>query len=134
SGHVPPAAMQAALADFIGEGHYGGHVRRMRALYAERRSVVLSALEDELSPFLRAAPGEGGLQLSAFLPESADDRALAEAAMKAGLHVSPLSLYRLEEGRPGLYMGYASVPEAELKHAAASLADVLRAAGAPRYP
>lgn len=134
SGHVPPATMQAALADFIGEGHYGGHVRRMRALYAERRSVVLSALEGELSPFLRAAPGEGGLQLSAWLAENADDRSLADAAMKAGLHVSPLSLYRLEDGRPGLYMGYASVPEAELERAAASLAGILRAAGAPRFP
>lgn len=133
SGHVPPAAMQAALADFIGEGHYGGHVRRMRALYAERRAVVLDAIGDELSPWLRAAPGEGGLQLSAFLPEGADDRRLAAAAMEAGIHVSPLALYRLEQGRPGLYMGYASVPEAELKRAAADLAGVLDAAGAPRY-
>lgn len=133
SGHVPPAAMQAALADFIGEGHYGGHVRRMRALYAERRSIVLDALANELSPWLRAAPGEGGLQLSAFLPEDADDRALAAAAMKAGIHVSPLALYRLERGRPGLYMGYASVPEADLKRAAVNLAGVLRTAGAPRH-
>ncbi|WP_421861571.1 PLP-dependent aminotransferase family protein [Parvibaculum sp.] len=134
SGHVPPAAMQAALADFIGEGHYGGHVRRMRALYAERRSIVLDALANELSPWLRAAPGEGGLQLSAFLPEDADDRALAAAARKASIHVSPLALYQMERGRPGLYMGYASVPEADLKRAAVNLAGVLRAAGAPRYP
>lgn len=134
SGHVPPAAMQAALADFIGEGHYGGHVRRMRALYAERRSVVLAALDNELSPWLRAAPGEGGLQLSAFLPAKADDAVLAGAAREAGIHVSPLSLYRLEQGRPGLYMGYASIPEADLKRAAAALASILEAAGAPRHP
>ena len=134
TGHVPPASLQAALADFIGEGHYGSHVRRMRSLYAERRSIVLSALENELSPYLRAAPGEGGLQLSAFLADGANDGAICEEAAKAGLHVSPLSFYRLEEGRPGLYMGYASVPEAELKHAAASLAGVLHAAGAPRFP
>lgn len=133
SGHVPPAAMQAALADFIGEGHYGGHVRRMRALYAERRAIVLDAIGNELSPWLKAAPGEGGLQLSAFLPEDADDRRLAAAAMEAGIHASPLALYRLEQGRPGLYMGYASVPEAELKRAAAKLAGVLETAGAPRY-
>jgi GntR family transcriptional regulator/MocR family aminotransferase len=133
SGHVPPPAMQAALADFIGEGHFGSHVRRMRALYAERRAIVLDAIGNELSSWLRPAPGEGGLQLSAFLPEGADDRGLAAAAMEAGIHVSPLALYRLEQGRPGLYMGYASVPEAELKRAAAKLAGVLKAAGAPRY-
>lgn len=133
TGHVPPTAIQAALADFIGEGHFGGHVRRMRALYAERRNVLLRSLKNELSPWLRAAPGEGGLQLSAFLPETADDRAVAKAASEAGIHVSPLSLYRLEEGRPGLYIGYASVPEAELAKSAQALAAILKAAGCPRH-
>ncbi len=133
TGHVPPTAVQAALADFIGEGHFGGHVRRMRALYAERRNILLRSLENELSPWLRAAPGEGGLQLSAFLPETADDRAMAKAASEAGIHVSPLSLYRLEEGRPGLYMGYASVPEAELAKSAQGLAAILKTAGCPRH-
>lgn len=133
TGHVPPAAIQAALADFIGEGHFGGHVRRMRALYAERRNILLRALDNELAPWLRAAAGEGGLQLSAFLPETADDRAMAKAAAQGGVHVSPLSLYRLEPGAPGLYMGYASVPEPDLTRAAAKLAEILKTAGCPRY-
>ena len=132
TGHVPPSTVQAALADFIGEGHYGGHVRRMRALYAERRALLQKALDDELAPWLEAAPGEGGLQLSAFLANGADDAAMARAAAEADIHVSPLSLYRLESGRPGLYMGYASVPEAEIGKAATHLAGVLAKAGCPR--
>ena len=132
TGHVPPSTVQAALADFIGEGHYGGHVRRMRALYAERRALLLKALDSELAPWLEAAPGEGGLQLSAFLADGADDAAMARAAADADIHVSPLSLYRLESGRPGLYMGYASVPEAEIGKAATRLAGVLAKAGCPR--
>ncbi|MBX3493596.1 MAG: PLP-dependent aminotransferase family protein [Parvibaculum sp.] len=132
TGHVPPATVQGALADFIGEGHYGGHVRRMRALYAERRALLLKALDNELAPWLEAAPGEGGLQLSAFLADSADDTAMARAAAEADIHISPLSLYRLETGRPGLYMGYASVPEAEIGKAATRLAGLLAKAGCPR--
>jgi len=134
TGHVPPSTVQAALADFIGEGHYGGHVRRMRALYAERRALLLKALNDDLAPWLEAAPGEGGLQLSAFLADGADDAAMARAAAEADIHVSPLSLYRLESGRPGLYMGYASVPETEIGKAATRLAEVLTRAGCPRRP
>jgi GntR family transcriptional regulator / MocR family aminotransferase len=133
TGHVPPSAVQAALADFIGEGHFGSHVRRMRALYAGRRACLIRALEGELSPWLTVAPGEGGLQLSAFLPDGANDRAIAAAATQAGLFISPLALYRLEEGRPGLYMGYASVPEAALERAAIELADILRTENCPRF-
>lgn len=133
SGHVPPAAVQAALADFIGEGHFGGHVRRMRARYAARRACLLTALDNELAPFLRAAPGEGGLQLSAFLADGADDNALAAAASRAGIHVSALSTYRMEPGRPGLYMGYASVPEVAIEEATKKLAQILRAAHCPIF-
>ncbi len=133
TGHVPSAAIQAALADFITEGHYGAHVRRMRTLYAERRACLLAELEGRLAPWLRAATGEGGLQFSAFLPEGTDDWAIASAATAAGLVISPLSLYRLEQGRPGLYMGYASIPEAALKRGAMKLAAVLRAANCPTF-
>ncbi|MBX3505035.1 MAG: PLP-dependent aminotransferase family protein [Parvibaculum sp.] len=133
TGHVPPAAVQAALADFIAEGHYGAHVRRMRAIYAARRACLMESLDNELAPWLRAAPGEGGLQLAAFLPDGADDRAIAAAAMEAGIHVTPLSLYRLEAGRPGLYMGYAAIPEPALKRAARDLAGILAASSCPTH-
>ena len=133
SGHVPPSAIQAALADFIVEGHYGSHVRRMRALYAERRACLIRGIEGELSPWLKLAPGEGGLQLAAFLPEGADDRAIAATAADAGLFLSPLALYRLEQGRPGLYMGYASVPESALISAIRQLAGLLQNGNCPRY-
>ena len=38
----PPTLEQAILADFILEGHFGHHVRRMRQIYA-RRSHALYA-------------------------------------------------------------------------------------------
>lgn len=133
SGHVPPPAMQAALADFIGEGHFGGHIRRMRGRYAERRASLLHALENELAPYLRAAPGEGGLQLSAYLPDQADDKALATAAAAGGIHVGALSTYRLTSGRPGLYMGYASIPERAIARGTRKLAQILRDARSPTF-
>lgn len=59
--HGPPAVVQAALADFMNEGHYGARVRRMRALYADRRACLLAALDHHLggalAPWLRLAPG-----------------------------------------------------------------------------
>ena len=44
TGQQVPAADQAALADFITEGHFAAHVRRMRALYATRRAHLVASL------------------------------------------------------------------------------------------
>ena len=37
----PPTLYQAVLADFLGEGHFGRHIRRMRLLYRERRAALV---------------------------------------------------------------------------------------------
>ena len=38
-----PLLEQAVLCDFITEGHFGRHLRRMREVYAERLSVLLES-------------------------------------------------------------------------------------------
>lgn len=38
-----PTVEQAALADFITEGHFARRIRRMRALYAERQAALVDA-------------------------------------------------------------------------------------------
>src|SRR5262249_59285475 len=43
-----PLLPQLALCDFIAEGHFARHLRRMRVLYAERREALLGALRPEL--------------------------------------------------------------------------------------
>lgn len=39
---------QATLAQFIHEGHYAAHIRRMRLLYARRRALLTSLIEQHL--------------------------------------------------------------------------------------
>ena len=95
TGHQVPAAEQAALADFITEGHFASHVRRMRALYAVRREHLVAALRRRLSGLLEVVPSEGGMQLAATLAPGVDDAAASRAAGRRGprraaaLDVSP---------------------------------------------
>src|SRR5207244_4911249 len=42
STHHPPLLEQAVLCDFITEGHFARHIRRMREIYAERLQVLLA--------------------------------------------------------------------------------------------
>ena len=53
TGQFAPLFTQAALADFINEGHFARHLRRMRRLYSTRRQYFMEICEDYLSPWLR---------------------------------------------------------------------------------
>lgn len=126
TGMTPAAVVQAALADFIHEGHFAAHIRRMRTLYAERRQCLSQTIERDLAPWLHIAPGEGGLQLAGLMAQDADDRAVSEAAKSAGIHVTPLSNYCLGPcAQPGLHMGYAGISDVQMKRAAKTLATIL---------
>lgn len=126
TGHVPAPIVQAALAEFISEGHFGTHVRRMRTLYAARRSALLDAIERDLAGFLTPAKCDGGMQLVARLKAGMDDRRSSGIAASAGIQVAPLAPYYL--GKPqlsGFHMGFAGIPEARIAKSAKRLAGAL---------
>jgi len=126
TGHGVNADLQAALADFLGEGHFAAHVRRMRGLYADRQARLVRALHRRLGDVLEVAPRDGGMQLPAFLPAGVDDVAASNAAEAEGVIAAPLSLYHLEApDRGGFYLGYAGVPEREITAGVERLARAL---------
>ena len=119
-------ADQAVLADFISEGHYSTHLRRMRTRYAQRQTLLRQAIADTLGADWPTSTQEAGLHLVMHLPDHADDVALAAAAAQRGIALRPLSRYYMA-GPPkqGLLFGYACVPEAEIAPAFAKLTDLL---------
>jgi GntR family transcriptional regulator/MocR family aminotransferase len=133
TGHDAPLAIQAAAADFIAEGHYASHLRRMRALYADRLMAFSTLLNEQLGHVLELGPVNAGMQLTAYLPQSVDDRDLARRAEEAGINLSALSTYYLREcPQPGLLLGYAGVPEAEMRAGVEVLRQLLPAEEARR--
>lgn len=130
SGQFAPLLTQAALADFMNEGHFTRHLRRMRRLYAERRLYFLAAAERHLGRWLRFHPTEAGIQVVGIFRNACDDRAVAKAVLDRGINVSPLSIqYRHGEARSGLVMGFAAVDalatERGMERLRAALAEVL---------
>jgi GntR family transcriptional regulator/MocR family aminotransferase len=122
----PPALAQAVLADFIADGHFGAHLRRMRGVYAERRMTLLDAVEMEIGARLRLGPSDTGLHVAAWLPAGADDRRVSKAAAARGLHLPPLSRYHLETpSAPGLMLSYATVPTEAISRGVRTLREVL---------
>jgi GntR family transcriptional regulator/MocR family aminotransferase len=121
-----PSVTQAALADFIDGGHFARHVRRTRALYAERQAVLVRAARRTLGGLLEVAPAEAGMHLMGWLPAGVDDRAAARAALARAVDVPPLSAYRARPtrlaDRGGLMLGYAAYPPREIDEACGRLA------------
>ncbi|MBI0330546.1 MocR-like pyridoxine biosynthesis transcription factor PdxR [Burkholderia plantarii] len=120
---------QAVLAEFIAEGHFVSHIRKMRALYGLRRQTLLDVLARRYGDALPAMGGDAGLHLVMRLPDGADDHAVARAALERDIVVRALSGYYADASRaaPGLLLGYACVHEGEIGAAFDTLARAIDA-------
>jgi GntR family transcriptional regulator/MocR family aminotransferase len=125
----PPSFLQGVLADFIRDGHFARHLRRMRLLYGERRRALVQALRQELPGPLQLFGENAGMHLLAVLPRGWRDRPIAERAAREGLWVMPLSdLYLGRASREGFVLGYGDVPASDIPAAVRRLRSILESA------
>jgi GntR family transcriptional regulator/MocR family aminotransferase len=120
--------LQATLADFMAEGHFASHIRKMRVLYAERLQLLQQSIHRHFGEQMTITGGEAGLHLTLSLPHGSDDKLIAEEARREGIIVRPLSTYYMspKSARCGLLLGYASVPNEGIAPAFDKLAQVIR--------
>jgi GntR family transcriptional regulator / MocR family aminotransferase len=130
-----PAVEQVVLADFLEEGHFARHVRRMRALYASRQEVLVEAARRELRGLLEVETSPAGLHLVGWLPEGMDDQEAARAAEAHGVDVQPISAFCLTTPkRRGLVLGYAGYDADEIREGVQRLAAALGSCARQRTP
>ncbi|WP_346779142.1 PLP-dependent aminotransferase family protein [Burkholderia sp. Ac-20365] len=110
-GSAPGPAVQIATAEFIRDGHYMRHLRRMKRIYAARSDALRATLE---AKGLEVFPA--GLSLVLRLADGADDKTIAQEAYAYGLAPAPLSGWYCSEStkRPGLLLGVATAIEQQL--------------------
>ena len=147
-----PLVDQAVLTDFINEGHFGRHLRRMRSLYAHRQSVLLSAVQKQFAKTpdrLTIQANQAGLHVVGVLPESTYahlvgstlakdtpiDQVILASVKAAGISTLPLSLYYLhnQSSYPaiknplcGFLLGYSGYSDTQIQHGVATLQRVLK--------
>ncbi len=125
TGFGAPTLLQAAVADFIAEGHLLRHIRRMRMVYAERRCVLERTLTCHLGERASIVPAIAGLHLAVALPDIDTDE-LTRRAYAVGVRVEPLSRYWLGAGSAqGLVLGYGSINAARIPEAVRRLGKAL---------
>lgn len=121
-----PLLEQFVLTDFIAEGHFGRHLRRMRQIYAERLSVLLAEARLRLSGLLEISSVEAGLQTAGWLCGGLDGELAAAAAAKRNVDVTPMDRYSQGRMVPGgLQIGFASFDAKDIRRGVWELAIAL---------
>ncbi|RQT14267.1 PLP-dependent aminotransferase family protein [Burkholderia contaminans] len=106
--------MQSVVADFMEQGHFARHLKKMRALYATRRAWLIDALGKVFGDALDIPARAGGLHVVAYWRTAVDDRAVARMAELQGLSVQPLNDWS-PGGRmpPGMLLGFTNLTSAQ---------------------
>jgi len=111
-----PLLEQAVLCDFITEGYFGRHLRRMREVYAQRLSILMECAQQNLSGALEISGVEAGLQTIGWLREGLNAESVAAGAAKRSVEVTALGHYRQGAAvREGLQLGFAAVDSKEIR-------------------
>lgn len=120
---------QAILSEFMHQGHFASHIRKMRVVYASRLKILQQAIHTHFGDQLRSFGGEAGLHLALMLPAGCNDKQISAACLQQGIVARPLSQYYVgsHADRPGLLLGYACVPDDKIEPAFAIVAAVIKA-------
>jgi GntR family transcriptional regulator/MocR family aminotransferase len=118
TGQFAPLLLQATLADFIREGYFATHLKRMRRLYVRRQTAFVDLCRRELGVWMDVSENDAGMQILGWLKPPYDDRVIASAALRHGVDVQPVSInYNHDAPRHGLLLGYAALSDREVLRA-----------------
>jgi GntR family transcriptional regulator/MocR family aminotransferase len=124
----PPHLYQAVLADFISEGHFSRHIRRMRTLYDERRTLLVDSLQRTFGSRLQIHGDMAGMHLTVTLPNGLNDAEIANRAARESLWLWPLSpSYITKAEAQGFMLGFGSTAPTEIRRGVEHLRAVLDA-------
>ncbi|UHQ24213.1 PLP-dependent aminotransferase family protein [Lysobacter sp. 5GHs7-4] len=122
----PQRLDQLVLTDFLCEGHFSRHLRRMRAIYQGRRDALVREIDQHLRGLLTIVNADAGMHLTARLPAGFDDAEVVRLARARGISAIALSsCYATDAADPGLILGFGGVSEAEIVRGVQTLSELL---------
>jgi GntR family transcriptional regulator/MocR family aminotransferase len=111
-----PTLDQAVLTEFINEGHFGHHVRKMRQVYSDRSQLLAEEAKSRLSGLLDVQHAQAGMCTVAWIKIPVTEMVLTQRAEQLGLEVVPMSLFvNKYEQNPALFLGFAGCNASEIK-------------------
>ena len=130
-----PSSLQAVVAEFIDEGRFATHIRRMRRIYAERHAALIEAAAHSLGGLRDVMPTDSGLHTIGHLPAHISETDATRAAAAHGIIVSPIARFSITPTPArGLVLGFGAVKPPEIKAGVAALSRALANLSRPAIP
>lgn len=126
NGAQSPLSTQAILAEFMSEGHFARHIRRMRTLYETRQQILIEEVRRNLSGLIEVKANDSGMHLVGWLTEGLDEIEVSQKAAQQKIRLQPISDSSINNyARNGLVFGYAAFNENQIKYAVGKLSEIL---------
>jgi len=121
-----PLLIQAAVAEFIENGHFATHIRKAKKVYLERYKALSKAVQEHLPEYLDLLPTETGFHALALFKKDFNEREIAAMAMQEDLLLRPLSNYCVEplDTAKGIALGYGCVTPEQIETAIIKLKQI----------
>ncbi|MGQ2965087.1 MocR-like pyridoxine biosynthesis transcription factor PdxR [Methylophilus sp.] len=100
---------QMVVNDFITEGHFSRHLKKMRDLYAHRRELTSQALVDVLEPHIQVSSHKNGMHFVAALDKQYADTQVCAGFNQLGYGIHPISTWSVGAAHNGLIIGFTNV-------------------------
>ncbi|MAU01714.1 MAG: GntR family transcriptional regulator [Anaerolineaceae bacterium] len=118
-----PTLIQEAMAEFMLEGHFIRHIRRMRQQYQARRDALVTAVNHHLAGVVTLGDISCGMHAVAYLADGFAEAEVVNQAWQLGMAVAPLTQhYTGEPKRSGLVLGFTDLPPEAIESHIAKLA------------
>ncbi len=122
-----PTSLQMTVADFMNEGHFATHVRRMRGIYAERYEALMEASTKHLSGLLDVQETQSGLHTVGYLDSRADEAEITKALLRKGITANGIGRHCIAPiKKKGLALGFGTVRPEAIHSCVRTLATVLK--------
>jgi GntR family transcriptional regulator / MocR family aminotransferase len=125
-GAPPSLLVQPALAQFMQQGQFAVHIRRMRRLYALHRTALLDVFAPYDGKLFTVDAPPSGLSIMLRLADDCDDEAVVTRLVGHRLEAQALSThYAGRKKKRGLLLSFAGFNEKQLVTAARKLVTLL---------
>jgi len=130
-----PSNLQAVVANFMDEGHFAAHVRRMRRIYRQRYETFRECSQRRLAGLLDVESTDSGLHAVGYLRADLAEGEVAVRAEHRGVTVTPIGRFCVAPvGLNGLVLGFSGIKAARIRAGVETLEAVLEAMASDRRP
>lgn len=121
-----PTLTQAAVSDFIVEGHFERHLSHLRAAYGRRRQRLTAAIDRYLPDHVHYAAEAAGLHVMLYVDGGWREAELVQQAAAVDVGVYAGAPYHLQQpAPPSILLGFSGLSDEEIEEGVRRLGQVM---------